>query len=503
MIRIVVLFLLLSLPLISKGQSKFESLRKKLVDNKTCEYVYNFENNYAVFRTFTGKMGLIDTTGNVIIKPTYEYINNNPELKNIFEAGINSNKKYKRGFIDVKGNVRIPFEYEDVYYFGNDLIRVSKNNKTGVTDTLNKTILPLKFDNIMGQEGILFVESNNSLDLFDTSGKQITNFKAIDIEYFTGDKSIVTLQNKNTLIINNQGITTLNTIKNHKFEKVIDSNTYIIQNTVTHKKGVINSTGKFEIECKYDDISSSNSIFIVKEKNKYGIVTKTDSVLKPLVYDALYPINYQENKYFQNQFIATKENFEGIINPFLEEEIIPIRYKNVQTFSDYYIVTTLDNKNGVFSESGDRIINEDYEFYTISQNKIFATKNTIKYLLNLVENSYSEIEIQVDEFAKKESFNNGFTKSKFQIFKNGNQFGVLSNTNKIVVPCAYDAIENIYSTSEFVVKKNKKFGVVNAGNQITLEIKYDSFQIVKEYIRFEIKNPKTKKIYFVNNSSDY
>lgn len=191
--------------------------------------------------------------------------------------------------------------------------------------------------------------------------------------------------------------------------------------------------------------------------------------------------------------MAKKENLEGIINPFSENEIIPIRYKDVDDFSDYYIVTTLENKNGLFSENGDRIINEDYEFYNVSPDKIFATKNNKKYLLTITGKTYSEIEIPVNEFAKNGPFSNGFAKSNFQIFKNGNKYGVISNKNEIVVACEYDAIKNIYSTSEFIVKKDNKYGVVKAKNEIKLEIKYDSYQIIKEYIRFEIKNPKTKK----------
>lgn len=498
-------FLLFLFPFISFSQKKFDNLREQLVKSKTpgYEYIYSYENNYAVFRTFKGKMGLIDTTGNVVIKPNYEYIDNKKELKNLYEVGNTVNKKIKRGYIDIKGNIKIPLEYDDIFYLGKDFIRVSKNNKTGVVDTLNRIILPLKFDFIMGHGDIIYAQSNNIVDIFDFSGKQLTNYKAKDIDYFTDDRSIVTLQNNNTFIIDNQGQIILDAVKDHQFETVVDSDSYIIQNTITNKKGVINSKGEYQIECKYDDIVSHKSIFIVKDKSKYGLVSKKDAVLKPLIYDAIYPVNYQEDNQFQNQFLATKGDLKGIINPFLENEIIPIRYKNVQTFSDYYIVTTPENKNGVFSENGDRIVTEDYEFYNAAQNKIFATKNNTKYLLMLAGNSFSEIEIPVDEFAKKGLFSNGFSKSNFQIFKTGNKFGVISNKNEIVVACEYDAIENIYATGEFVVKKNKKFGVVNAQNQITLEIKYDTFQIIKEYIRFEIKNPKTKKAYMVKNSTDY
>ncbi|MFH6994036.1 WG repeat-containing protein [Flavobacterium sp. FlaQc-48] len=497
--KVIKLFLFL-IPVISIGQQKFNAIRKQLTESKKYEYVYNFENNYAVFRTFKGKMGLIDTTGNVIIKPNYDYIDNKEELKNLFEAGLTINKKYKRGFIDLKGNIKVPFEYDDVFYFGHGLIRVTKNNKTGVADTLNKIVLPLKFDYIMEQDGILFVQTANTIDLFDAKGKPLTNFKAKDIDYFTDNKAIVTLQNNTKLIIDNQGKIVLNPVKNHQFERVINSDSYIIRNTLTKKKGIINSLGTYEVDCKYDDISNEKSIYIVRNQLKYGIITKRDSILKPLIYDAIYAANYKDDTLFQNQFLAKKGGFEGIINPVSEKEIIPLRYKSVQIFSNYFIVTNSENKNGLFSEKGENIIKEDYEFYNVSQNKIFATKNDKKYLLTLVDTNYSEVEIPVDHFVKEKLFFTGFAKSKYQIFKNGNKLGVISNKNEIVIPCEFDAIEQIYSSSEFIVKKNNKYGVVNAKNQIVLAIEYDTFQFMKESFKFENKSKKEIKYYALNFS---
>ncbi|MET3029087.1 WG repeat-containing protein [Flavobacterium sp. UW10123] len=491
--RNIFLLMILLFSFISKGQAKFEPFRKQLTENKTYEYVYGFENNYAAFRTFKGKMGLIDSLGNVVIKPNYQYIHNRKDLKNTFEAGIYVNKKFKRGFIDLQGNIIIPFDYEDVFYLGNNLVRVSKNNKSGVIDLKNKIILPIKYENIMGSNAILFVQNKNSIDLFNAEGKQITNFQAFDIEYFQHKRSIVTLQNKNTLIIDTLGNTVLNTIKNHKFERILDQDAFLILNTLTKKKGIINSNGQYEIECKYDEIYPSNSIYIVKNNEKNGLVDKKDSVLKPLVYDNVYGVFSRDSISFKNHYFAYKNNLQGIVNPYQEKEIIPISYKYIDPFSNYYITTNAENKGGLFSVKGEIIIPEDYDFYSAAQNKIFAVKNSKKYILTIENNSYTETEIFVDGFVKNNSIFRGFSKSNYQIFKNKDKFGVYSNNNTIAIPAEYDVITEIYGTGEFVVKKNNKYGVVNSDNQIQLELKYDSFQIIKENVRFNIKNPKTVK----------
>jgi len=500
--RIITFFILLILPFISKGQSRFEPLQKKLVENKTYQYVYKFENNYAAFVTSNNKMGLIDSIGNVIIKPTYQYIDNKKDLKNLFEAVIIVNKKYKRGFIDLQNKVKIPFDYDDVYYLGNGLIRVSKNNKTGVVDTENKMILPLKYDYIMNDNGILFVQVNNTIDLFDANGKQFTNFKAADIYYFKSKKSIVTLTDKNTLTIDDQGNIILNAIKNHKFERVFESDSYLIQNTITKKKGVVNSSGQYKIECKYDEISPSNSIYIVRNNEKSGLVSKNDSLLKPLIYDYISSSFYKDSIQFQNQYFARKGDLEGVINPFLEKEIIPVSYKHIEQLSKYYITANLENKNGMFSSKGEVIIPEDYDFYNVSQRKIFAVKNSKKYLLTIGDNNYSETEIFDGEFVKDKFNFGGFSKSNYQVFKKENKIGVINNKNKIAIPSEFDFITEIYSTGEFIVQKNKKYGIVNGDNQILLELKYDSYKIIKEVVKFGIKNEKASKFYSVDFSKE-
>lgn len=493
--------ILLLIPLISVGQQKFNGFREELIKSKKYEYVYAYENNYAAFRTFNDKMGLIDTLGNVIIKPKYSYINNKKELKNVFEAAITVNKKYKRGFIDLQENIKIPFEYDDLYYLGNNLVNVSKNNKTGVVNLENKVVLPLKYDYVREQNGILFVQTNNTIDLFNFQGKQITNFKAADIEYFKFNKSIVTLQNKNTLVIDTLGNVILNSIKNHQFEEIITSDSYIIRDIISKKKGVIKSNGQYQIECKYEDIRPESSIYIVKDKNKDGIIDKKDAILKHLVYDHIYSAFYRDSIHFKDQYHAYKGDLQGIINPYLEKDVLPVSFKHIEHFSNCYITTNSKGQNGVFSALGKVIIPEEYEFYNIGENKIFAVKNAKEYLLSLENNTYTETEVLFGEFIKNKFNFSGFSKSRYQIFKAENKFGVIDNKNKLVIPAEYDFIQEIYATGEFIVKKNNKYGVINADNQIRLELKYDSYQHSKEYIGFKIKNQKAIKAYAINFSS--
>ncbi|EKT4549654.1 WG repeat-containing protein [Flavobacterium psychrophilum] len=91
---------------------------------------------------------------------------NKKGLKNLFELGNEINKKFKRGFIDLKGNIKIPIIYDDVFYVNNAIIRVIKDNKNGVLDTLNNIVLPTKFDNISLNNNLIIAQIKGTKDLY-------------------------------------------------------------------------------------------------------------------------------------------------------------------------------------------------------------------------------------------------------------------------------------------------------------------------------------------------
>jgi len=490
--------ILLLLPLLAQSQNKFEGVRQKLKQNKKYEYVYAFENNFAVFRTFDNKMGVIDSTENVIIKPIYSYINNKKELKNLFEVGNNLNKKFKRGFIDLKGNIRIPIVYDNVFYIDNGLIRVSKENKIGVIDTLNNVILPIKFDYISLDNNLIIAEIKGINTLYNLNGKQISDLQFTQISEFINNKAIIEFPNKTNSIIDNSGNVILKSIKSHSFEKVFDNDLYLIKNNLTTKEGIINSKNEFIIKCKYQEIKQGNSFFIAKSNKKNGFITSTDFVVKPFIYDEIYfsyfndAISFEDNNLGDN-YIVKKDNLFGVINPNILGDIIPTNYKSIRTlFDNYYVVQNNENKNGLFTQNGKTVLNEDYEFYNVFKNSIFATKNNKQFIIYLEGEKFTEKELLINKFVKNKDVQE-LSISENQIFKSEDKFGVINSSNKIVIPSEYEFIENIYLSKEFVVEKNNKFGIVNSENKTVVEIEYDDYKKLKEVILFTKDSKKIKK----------
>ena len=93
--------------------------------------------------------GLMDTTGKVIVEPTYSEIRKQGEG---FYAVKNDKDQY--GFVDKKGKIQIPFEYDDVKSFRNGHCIVTKGKeKWGLINKFNAKIVPLYFKSVVVKDG--------------------------------------------------------------------------------------------------------------------------------------------------------------------------------------------------------------------------------------------------------------------------------------------------------------------------------------------------------------
>ncbi len=93
--------------------------------------------------------GLIDTSGKIILSPTYLEIRKQGEG---FYPVKNDNEKF--GFIDRKAKIQIPFEFDDVKTFRNGHCIVTKGKeKWGLINKFNAKIVPLYFKGVFVKDG--------------------------------------------------------------------------------------------------------------------------------------------------------------------------------------------------------------------------------------------------------------------------------------------------------------------------------------------------------------
>lgn len=116
----------------------------------------------------SGKLGLMDAKGKVLIKNTYE-------AAQPFWAGlwpVQQNGKW--GLLSLDSKVLLPFEHQKITPYAPFGFLVEKDNKLGLIDTTGKWLLNIEYKTIkMLDSNYFLVENDNGLGLFGTDGTPI------------------------------------------------------------------------------------------------------------------------------------------------------------------------------------------------------------------------------------------------------------------------------------------------------------------------------------------
>lgn len=132
-----------------QGFHLIEAKSYKLVTTTTYTSITPFDINGIMRVKKDNIWGMLDTTGKVILVPTYLEIRKQGEG---FYAVKNENEKY--GFIDKKAKIQIPFEFDDVKSFRNGHCIVTKGKeKWGLINKFNAKIVPLYFKSVAIKDG--------------------------------------------------------------------------------------------------------------------------------------------------------------------------------------------------------------------------------------------------------------------------------------------------------------------------------------------------------------
>lgn len=267
--------------------------KKIILDNKlqsvaNLEYesVWDFSDNDTttqVIKTKGGKRGLIDIKGNLLVPFEYDVIYS-------FKDGLASfqqNNKY--GFLNEQGKVVVPAKYDHAFGFENGLAVVKLNEKKGLIDKTGKEILPTNYVEIYGlsNEWILVRNNDYNWEFFDRTGKI-----AIPTEYdvansFSEGLAFVKTEDKSGFI-NKDGNFVINLPKDYSASSGFKNGLAVISNA-KYKKGVIDQSGNTIIPFDYDDISTfEDGIAKVKKNGKYGYINKSNQIIIPIVYDSIH-----------------------------------------------------------------------------------------------------------------------------------------------------------------------------------------------------------------------
>lgn len=138
-------------------------------------HIAPFSENLAVAKSRdTGWYGFINKKGEVVIPFEYDMVGN---FHNGLAPVINTRKKFAFGYIDKTGKFIIQPQYDNALDFIEDLAAVRKDDKWGYINTKNKLVIPFEYDSVNDfSDGLAVVKKNNKYAVIDKTGKLIIPF---------------------------------------------------------------------------------------------------------------------------------------------------------------------------------------------------------------------------------------------------------------------------------------------------------------------------------------
>ncbi|MEN2399813.1 WG repeat-containing protein [Flavobacterium sp. MC2016-06] len=369
--------------------------------------------------------GYNDENGNAVI-PIGKYKFLNP----IDQKGmIYANKGTKYGYIDIHENILIPFEYDALTVFSEDVACVKKNEKYGFINRKGKIIIPIEFEDetYFQKTGLALVKKNSLYGFINKKGKEV-----IPIIYENGKEVIL----DSLVILNKKG-----------------------------KWAFFDSFGKQKTDFVYDEITTTsfnskdtfwkNGLILVR---KNSLIAYLDKNLNEVIPFGKYDFGERFN---QNRLaIVSKNHLYGIINEF-GKEVVKTQYDTIEHPTEYYNESAIfaGRKNNyfvLFDEKGDKVADKINEFHFDGFKR---------------QNKYQKI---------------------FQIKSLNGLYGIIDNAGKTIIPNIYEEIQDFNGNQNTVVKYKGKFEIISSDNKIVYSIDNDAIETWKDLNYYIIsKNHKT------------
>ena len=400
------------------------------------------------YPVYTGeKWGVINSKGNIIVSPTYDDMIVIPDnSKGVFICTYDvdySKNTYKTKVVNEKNKEVISgyetieaienYDKDNTLWYEKDILKVKKDGKYGLIDFKGRQIVSCEYDSITALKGT----TNSLLTIKD------------------GQKGII--DNTGAVIIENK-------YKNIKAISEKYENGYIVQDSSTDKYGVINWNKKVALENKYEEIKEvygNGNYYIVKQNGKWQIVDKEGTGYLVDKFTDIISINNE------NAIVKQSEKY-GVVSIKDAKKIIDYKYDEIKIgTSENYIVKT-NNKYGIIDSEGKTLIEAKYKsiVYRDSINIFEATNEN--YTSDLID---SDMKVKLTGIVSAIDIDNGYMKIRV-----GNEYKYYNF--KFEEKQSKDIFKN---NTIFLSKKDGKYGFVNGDGIVVVDYTYDDASEQNEY----------------------
>ena len=249
-----------------------------------------------------GKYGFVNLEGEIVIPYKYENVGE-------FNNGLAKAKKADSwGFIDIIGQPISDFIYYDAkdFKYGHAIVAIQKYNEKGeyllkgVINNNGKEVIPCQYSDIILYPNYIIVKSQNKYGAFNYSGLQIAQCVYENFIHSLSDNYLIVSYNK--------------------------------------KNGLIDLKGGIILPYEYEEIrSESSGLFIVKKDGKYGVVDIENNMIIPFIYASIMfvmPNLFRVSKNKEDYFLVNNNNVNAIEYSF--RGYIEFKDSGVSYITNYY-----------------------------------------------------------------------------------------------------------------------------------------------------------------------
>ncbi len=448
-------------------QAAFEKLFQIYKEQSSVAGLTNFVNNYPkapqnieawklLFSLSVKAFSNFELEKFLAIHPNFPLKNsilNELELNKIQLLSYQKNDYF--GFVDTSATPVIEAIYDAVTSFKEGLSVVTKNDSVYFINKKNQNVFNQFYtDAYSFNNGITAVKQNNTWLFINRQGQFITNtFEEVN----ELSNAIYIVKNNNKYgALNNYG----QVLIEPKFEKLGDFKNdfaYYIENG---KYGFVTKNGLVK-KAQYDWISDmgNDTIAIMKQNNKYGLVTSTDSIIIPPQFDQII-------KTKNNIYILVKDNLYGYYYSTLHCYLTQINYeyikeKPVEFYTNGTILKLLKNKQQAFADFNGKLT---IDFGTYDEIN-FASNNLIKVKR---KNKYGYLDRKLNLVVPYKYQQASDFKDSLAIVQLKDKISLISVFGKEIYSSEYD-IEKI-SAHYYVINSPEKTLINNKGNVVFTQI---------------------------------
>ncbi len=410
-----------------------------------------------------GKWGVINSNGTTIIENKYDEMITIPNKeKPVFVCVYDVNDdtgEYKAKVINEKGEALFT-EYEKIevienfdskqnIWYERDVLRVLKNGKYGIINCSGEVVLSCEYDEIVSLKSAkenFVVKKEGKVGLVNNIGQII-----IPVQY----SEIKVLE---------EGY----------------SNEYLIVDE-NGNSGVISTSGTVIIEPKYKDIKylHSTEVYSAKIEDNWNLINKKGEIINS---------NYDEYTYSKGDYVIVKQDEKyGIITTSGDVKIEPVYEQLDYAFSVYYIAK-LNGKYGVINTDNTTIIAFEYINMSYWDEKtiliadrtdtetVLFDSNLSQKLSGIFVYEESYIKARIDgldkyytyQFEEKET-KDILTSNTLYVSKKDGKYGFVDKQGNVVVDYIYDEAKEQNAYGYSAVKLNGLWGAIDKGGKLVLQ----------------------------------